>query len=323
MRKVGTISSAAGLIFYGIWMIIKQNDKLLASEVFKWWPVLFIIIGIEILILLGIKDTDKKVGFNPLIIFIIIIFLCTNIFIGVKDHVNNFVSNNKIDTSNLNIKNIFENLDLNYNKVDVNKEIQFNGNKINVEVNNGVINVKKSEDGNIKIKGKVSIDSDNKNVEINPKILDKECSINFNDDIIKTVNIDLYIPSNVQIKIDSDNLKLDSVDESLKADYIINGDNGTVQIKGDAEKIAVKINNGIINIKNKLSKDVNVEIDNGTVNLKTEDKNADIKVDIDAGVCSVNKSRIVNSGMNKIYGDGTSKIKINASHGTVDVDSQE
>ena len=122
MRKVGTISSSVGLIFYGIWMIVTQNDKILASEVFKWWPVLFIVIGIEILILHGIRSTDKKVGFNPLIIFIVILFLVTNISIGVKDQVNKFVKNNNVDVSLANLKNIFENIDVNYNKIDVKKE---------------------------------------------------------------------------------------------------------------------------------------------------------------------------------------------------------
>lgn len=323
MRKVGTISSAVGLIFYGIWMILRQNDKILASEVFKWWPVLFIVIGLEILVLLGIKNTEKKVGFNPLIIFIVIIFLFTNISIGVKDQVNKFVKNNNMDAGISSVKNMFEGLDVNYNMVEFKKEIMFTGNKLNVQTGNGIINIKKSENGIIKIDGKLSVNSENKNISINPQITDGLCDINFNDGIVKSVNIDIYVPNGIQVKIDSNNIKLDSDDDTLKVDYIINADNGTVKINNDAEKISTNIDNGIVNIKNKLSKDVNIEIDNGTISLKTEDKNAEIKADVDAGVCSVNKTRIVNSGISKNYGNGTSKIIIKASHGTVDVNSQE
>lgn len=323
MKKIGTISSAIGLIFYGIWMIIRQNDKMLSNEIFKFWPILFIIIGVEILFLLGMNNTEKKRGFNPLIIFIILIFLFTNIFIGVKDHVTKFVRDNKTSIGYSNIRNILKNFDLNYDEIEVKKEIEFSGDKINIQVNNGVINIKKSDTAKVIIEGKLSVENKNKNYEIDPIVSDRECSINLENDIVKGANIDIYVPNNVQIKIDSSNIKLDSVVEGLKADYIINADNGTVQIKGDAERINAKIDNGIINIKNKLSKDIDINIDNGTINLKTEDKNVDIKADIDAGVCSVNKSRIVNSGISRVYGDGSSKVKLNASHGAVDVNSQE
>ena len=89
MRRVGTLSSAIGLIFFGIWMILNQNYTSLANLLFKCWPVIFIIIGLEILFYFNSKDEKKRVGFNPLIIFVILLFMFSNIFMGIKDNFTN------------------------------------------------------------------------------------------------------------------------------------------------------------------------------------------------------------------------------------------
>ena len=39
MKRIGTVTSAIGFIFIGIWMILRNVDKALAKQFFNWWPI--------------------------------------------------------------------------------------------------------------------------------------------------------------------------------------------------------------------------------------------------------------------------------------------
>lgn len=76
--KVGTISVAILFIFLGIGMLINQfNDFSIISMVLTWWPVLLILLGIEILIYLWQKrkeDGEPKVSYDIASMFIVLLF---------------------------------------------------------------------------------------------------------------------------------------------------------------------------------------------------------------------------------------------------------
>lgn len=316
MKRVGTLSSAIGLIFFGIWMMLNQSYTSLARLLFKCWPVIFIIIGLEILVYFNSREDNKRVGFNPLIIFVILLFVFSNIFIGVKDDFTGIFDGN---ISN-NWYNVF---DKRHEKININKTIVFNGDKLNFSLNSGSIEIKKSMDNNIKIQGNLSVKSGVLEYDIKEEINGDQCSVNLKDDNIRLANLVIYVPNKYQIKVDANNLKFDSNDEDFKADYIISIDNGSVKINGDAENVDIKMANGIINVNNKLSKNVNISMNNGKINLNTEDRNVEIKADIDMGVSSVNGASIVNAGIKRIYGSGEDKISVKVDLGTVNIKSQE
>ncbi|MBC8062177.1 MAG: DUF4097 family beta strand repeat protein [Clostridiaceae bacterium] len=316
MKRVGTLSSAIGLIFFGIWMILNQNNTTLAMSLFKCWPIIFIIIGIEILFYFNSKEDNRRVGFNPLIIFVVLLFMFSNIFNGVKEGFTGIFDVSM--PSNWN--NIF---DKRYEKININKTIVFKGDKLNFELDNGSVEIKKSVDSNIKIEGNISVKKGVLEYSINEEVSGSECNISMDNNNIKLADIVIYVPNKFQIKITANNLKFDSNDGDFKADYILNIDNGSVKINGDAENMDIKMNNGIINVNNKLSKNVNLNMNNGKIDLRTEDKNVEIKADIDMGVSSVNGSNIVNAGIKRTYGSGEDKISVEVDHGTVNIESQE
>ena len=316
MRRVGTLSSAIGLIFFGIWMILNQNYTSLANLLFKCWPIIFIIIGLEILFYFNSKSEKRRIGFNPLIIFVILLFLFSNVFIEVKDNFSGIFHANISD-------NWYDVFDNKYEKISVEKTIVFNGNKLNLASNNGSIEIKKSMDNNIKIQGKLSVKKGISEYAIQEVIDGDQCSIDVKDDNIKLVDLVVYVPAQYQIKVSADNLKFDSKDKNFKADYIINIDNGSIKIDGDAENADIKMDNGIINVNNKLSKNININMNNGKINLSTQDGNVEIKADIDAGLSSVNGSNVVNAGIKRVYGSGEGKISVKVDNGTVNIKSKE
>ena len=316
MKRVGTLSSAIGLIFFGIWMILNQNYTSLARSLFKCWPTIFIIIGLEILFYFNSKEDNTRVGFNPLIIFVVLLFMFSNVFVGVKDDFTGMFHGN---ISN-NWYNIF---DKRYEKISINKTIVFNGDKLNFALNSGSVEIKKSMDNNIKIEGNVSVDRGALKYDIKEEVDGNQCIINMKNDNIKLADLVIYVPNKYQIKVDGNNLKFDCNYEDFKADYILNINNGSININGDAENVDIKMNNGLVNVNNKLSKGMNINMNNGKINVTTKDKNVEIKTEIDAGISSVNGSNTINAGIKKTYGSGEDKVSVKVNNGTVSIKSQE
>ena len=79
---MGTVSFALGLIYYGVWLALRNINLQMANQIFRWWPIIFIILGIEILINSRNSIKTVKHNFNMGVVFIIIIFIFTNIYNG-------------------------------------------------------------------------------------------------------------------------------------------------------------------------------------------------------------------------------------------------
>ncbi|WP_026895948.1 hypothetical protein [Clostridiisalibacter paucivorans] len=82
-RRVGTISMAIVLILSGVMLFVAQGSKISAIEWgLKFWPIIPIILGGEILwYSYKIRDSEIKIRYDILSIFIIIIIMGTNIVI--------------------------------------------------------------------------------------------------------------------------------------------------------------------------------------------------------------------------------------------------
>lgn len=350
MRRIGTISSAAGLIFLGVWMIISKINPILGEEVFKWWPAVIVVLGIEVLFQLTKKEGERT-RLNPLIIPVLLVLLCVNIYHGVRSGIGDLVKN--INIGNIPDINI-SGLDINnYKIVKTSKTLQAVGKKLYFSADNAKLNIKKSTDGNIRIDGSVYVDDDSSmdNYEIKEKSEVDGYTIQITEGFVRKVELDIYIPDGYGLKVDSDNLdiksdekfaqssididsgngniklegaassqiKFDNGNANLKdiKDIIITGDNSNININGEAENINIKSDLGRVDVDNKICGNVNIEMDQGVVNLNTDDQNVQINIDLDQGVAEVNGSKFVNAGTMRTFGAGEGKVRIIMDQGAV------
>lgn len=355
MKRIGTVASSAGLIFLGVWMIINKNNSALGKEVLKWWPVIIIILGIEILVHFS-SNRESKPGFNGLIIPIVIIYILINMFQGVAarlgrmdfpfnfDNIRDYTDEFRVDR---------------YKTFTTEKILQIYGNKIYLTADNGSVNLHKSDKQEIKINAKAFIvkSSPATEFEIN-EVKEKDgYKFDFNNSIIGNIQVDLYIPDNFEIIIDGRNLRI-KADEGLNlsaANISLNngnlelsnsqalklemgngrvrlrdvknigilGTNCSIDIDGKCEVIDVDTKNGKIDIDNDVTKSMNIKVDTGSVDINTMEKDVNLQIDIDTGALRANGEKVFNSSLKRSYGKGSNSVKINVNQGAVNFSSQE
>lgn len=350
MRKIGTISSSAGLIFLGVWMIISKTNPTLGAEVFKWWPAVIVLLGLEVLLQITRKEGEKT-SINFLIIPVLLILLCVNVFNGVRNNFGGFFRN--IDFGNV-PEISFDGFDGgNYKAMQTTKILEAKGKELIISMDNGKINIYPATDGKIKIEGDVYVkDSyDIDKYEIIEDATDAGYRINLSDGTISKVALDVYIPDGYNLKLEGDNLNIkgdeaftkssidfkgDNINVNLNGaassniDYnngninlnnvkeiTANGDNANLNIDGDAEKIYITADNGRVNINNNICSDINIETGQGVVKLITKDDNVKVDVELDQGVTEINDSKFVNTGSSETFGTGAGKVKIKMDQGAV------
>ncbi|MDP4146082.1 MAG: DUF5668 domain-containing protein [Bacillota bacterium] len=350
MRKVGTITSALGLILYGIWMIIKQMTPTLGTEVLKFWPVIFIILGLEIIAVYSKRNLEKRPGFNAAVIFVIILFLLTNVFYVVRDGVRD----------KLNIGDISWNEpSWSTKKLEVEKSINFNGKNFIFKTNNGDIKILKSDSKDIKLQLDIYVreGSNINSYDIKENNDNDNCRISIDDGDVRRVSGTIYIPDGLNVSIDNNNLNITSQDNLANTTFNINSNNGkidisniaelkaevdngevnvkdvktiglkshngAIRINGACENIDIDANNSGIKINNILCRNVNISTNNGAIDLITQDNNIDVKLSTDAGIMKINSDEKNRGELNKIIGNGEGKVKIKTNLGAIKVSSQE
>ncbi|AJA47536.1 hypothetical protein CPAST_c14610 [Clostridium pasteurianum DSM 525 = ATCC 6013] len=159
MKKTGTLTLALSLIYYGIWLAFTNINNDMAKKLFIFWPAVFILLGMEVLVNFREINSAKKVGFNVGIIFMILLFFITSL---IYQKYNNpfdsiIIDNNPFKNININTwdKNTDANLICNIGQCSFNEEIINRGNliktigngsnKIKVNLNMGSIKVNSQE----------------------------------------------------------------------------------------------------------------------------------------------------------------------------------
>lgn len=288
MKKIGTISSAVGLIFLGIWLIVKRLFPEKGALLFKFWPVIIIILGIELIVYLSSKNKDKKLGFNFLIIIIIIIYICISIVQSLSPKVSKGIKiiKNNIDSISSNSAGItFNDTDLdNYKKIDFTQTIKSKSKNIDFDFSNADLSIKKSPDNNIKLELRVytkksfNISDKVLNYDFNKNLVnnDDECGINFKDQYIAKIEGVVYIPDGVAFSLNGNNMKIDSDISLRNVSYKVEGNNEDINLRSGLQ-LTLNYNNGNINISD--INTVDIEGNNGSVSLNGDIQNAIVKLD--------------------------------------------
>ena len=324
MRKIGTITSSVGLIFLGIWMIINMNNPELGKQIFLWWPGIFIILGVEILIQVTTRQEGARSEFNYFTILIIVLYLGVNIFINMSGKFGNIIdtigSGIEINNGSFKIGSLN-----NTKKISTSKILPINGGKLIFKASNADIKIGKSEDQNIKIEADIYVSQSS---SVNDYKIDEQKNmegyeINIKENYIKHVQVCIYIPEGYDLKIDSDNCQVKTIGSNVKSNIDIDASNANISLEGDIEKSNINVSNANIYFRNQLSKDINMDASNGKITIYTEDKNISVEADVNSGVCTVNGNKKINGGIATKVGSGEGKVKVDINNGVVIVDSQE
>ncbi len=355
MKKIGTITTAVSLIFFGIVLLIKQMNGALAYEIFKYWPMVFIILGIEVLWFYGKREGDKKIGFNIGIVFIVLLFILTEGFFYVKDRSYKYFKNYSMDFDLSDLGDLGNAADKKPLNIDFSTKM--NGNNITFKANNGNIHIKKSEDNNVKFAGKVYVNRGIDIYEITREESKDGIKILADDDIVKKVEGTLYVPDGVNIYVDSNNLNLTSEDDLKKSNIKVDSNNGNfklsnfkslsldsnngnvnikdikdikvdsnnakVSIDGDTDNVDVNTNISSIDISSNKCKNIKIVSDSGKVNIKTAQSNLDIDAATDAGVIYLNDKKINNRSIKNAKENAEGKIYVRTDMGTIRIDCKE
>lgn len=349
MKRIGTISAAAGLIYLGAWMIISKVNPTLGAEVFKWWPMVIVILGVEVLVQFTRKD-GERVGFNFLIVPVLIFMLIANVFSGIKIGFGNWFDDWNISgVPNISIGG----LNFNDNKsINTSKTLPAYGKVLYIHTNNASIDVNKSNSGDIRLEGKIYIDNNSfvSKYDIVEKKDENGYTIDIMDNFIEGVKLDVYIPEGYDVKLLVDNLDLNSNEQLGKSNFNIDadnvnvklngaqsllmdfgngniniddindinikGNNGNINVRGKSENINIGSDNGKIDINNEICKIVNIDLNHGIASVRTNDDNVDVKIELQQGISGINNDKNTNSGISKIFGQGAGKVQIKVHQGT-------
>ncbi|GAA0729771.1 hypothetical protein GCM10008905_30250 [Clostridium malenominatum] len=354
MKKVGTVTSAIGFIFVGTWLILRNIAFEFSGEIIKWWPLLIILFGVEIIVLHNGKKEENRVGFNFLIIPMIMVFIGINAFVVVESRLPKGFDIFKDGVGVvLNDAKFMENK----KSIEVEKELSSFGNKFSFHTNNGDVVIKKSEDGKIKLKLKVYVDNnDKRNTYEIKEIKGKDgYEVAIEDSFIRGVEGEIYLPENLNVNIDINNLKFNSEEykvlNNLEIDcnnasiYLgdaknltikanngliqgknssianINMNNGQIKFDGDVQEGKIKIDNGEVDINNKVCKNLNIEMNLGSAKVDTEDNNLEVSAKVNQGKIDINEDSRVNGNLSRKIGNGSGKLNIDVKVGSIDVET--
>ncbi|HEY5561267.1 MAG TPA: hypothetical protein VIK72_05835 [Clostridiaceae bacterium] len=356
MRKTGTFSAAAGLIFLGIWMLIYRENATLGDKIIKFWPIIIIVLGLEVLLFSKGKE-GGKLNFNFLVIPIVLVFLFVNLFSSLGKGI---LKGIKLLENRGSIGTLIDNFDKNlYDEKNLTKMVESTGNKINIDGNNLQIEFRKSSGKNIELSAKIFLDKGwDKTSQLINEVENKEGNtFSFENDNIRKVVLILSIPDGHSINVTGDNLDIKNSEKFLDSSLSVKGNNGNLNITsfnslkveldngnhnisdvndiymkmnnskttitGKAEKIIISSNNGDISINNKISKNIDIQAGNGVINFITEDKNLKIDAQVNQGACYVNSIKEINAGIEHTYGTGQGTVKLRVDSGVIKVNSQE
>jgi hypothetical protein len=333
--RVGTLSMGILLIGVGIALLLeKVNGIGTAALIFRWWPVVLILLGCEILGYAYFSNQESpKIKYDGLSIFIVIIiimfscssYMATNfhitngrnnffdVFSGAYKYESNFSKKITIDPkekTKLDIINSYGNIDLqksNTNNIEVLADIKImnNDEKYSKLISDRIVRITQGEV--IKIESTASD-------YVNDKTKIKNIEVNFTIKIPKNINVNTEneygdisardMGGALTIKDRNGRVSVASVAGDLKVENQY-GDIEASEIKGKCEAVDKNGQVSLIDIGSNVKVEneygrVGLEAIRGTVYIK--DKNAEIEgssidgnVEVDSEYCNINLEKLKNN----------------------------
>jgi hypothetical protein len=354
MRKVGTLSSALGFIFLGTLMIIKNTNEGLATEMLKWWPLLIIILGCEIIFGFDKSKQQERVKINGLVIPVIGVFLLVSAFHNVNIKVENGIQWLKKPQNLGSLIAQLDNLeDSNYKVLKTSRILNNVGSDFIFETNNGEVTIKNSTDGKITLNASVYVGKGSKldKYDIKEENQTAGYKVEINDEDVRKVKIEIYLPSNLNFIFKGNNSKIVSEDDRNVANFDIETNNGSIEVnnaqfvkiktsnakidiknvemvdinssnasidlEGKVPNIDVVTNNSVIDVDNEVCESISIKANSGSVKFNTDDNNVEVNLVLDRGTSKINDERRVNGGISKVFGQGKGKVEIEMNNGII------
>ncbi|HSH35094.1 hypothetical protein [Schnuerera sp.] len=297
-RRVGTISMAIVLIFFGILIFISQISKVSAVEWgMKFWPAILFLIGGEILwYSYRYKEEDIKIRYDIFSIFIVLIIVGVNltiygfIEIGMMDRFSSMIL---AETYSYQIPN---------NEIELKEDIK----KIVINPPNYTnLTIRTGNDSKISLNGSLDITTDR---EEKAKELSNNEYIRTNKsgDTLYISFVGNYIHSNGANNVYPNDFSL-IIPENREVE--INGGNDLQLIVGDIGKdwVIDDVNRTKIRLNSNMDLKITASVDNREV----------LRGNVKWDVIENNKEELSNAKGELIYGEGNNKINILNCHEVV------
>ena len=237
--RVGTFSMGLLLIAVGIVLFISEIKGLQGAEqIIKLWPIVLIILGVEILAYIFLsKEEHPKIKFDGFSIFIIIIIIFLSSGAYVFNNLINSAYGSRIVTNIMGYK---------YSTV-ITKNITINSEnktKFYLENSSGNIDIEETNGKNIEIEALINIENNDEKyakdiadniIEIikdkDIKVKSKYTSNFFRNEKINNIKIDylIKIPENMDVDVSNSFGKVDV--NGIVGSLNVNNNNGRVQVK--------------------------------------------------------------------------------------------
>lgn len=303
--KVGSLTLGLALIFIGtIFIIGNIVDMTLLGKLIKFWPIVFILLGVEILVssYFAQKNNEKlKLGGVSIFMFFIIFILCGCFFIG----------NMAVDFTKdgMKIRNFYSLRYTHQSKFTKNYTVNpKKSNKVTINSRSGNVYIDKSSNSNIEITADGTIAyNDEKLIETLPNSLVKisegnviEIATNnryddFNNNAAQ-VNLNLHIklPEKIYTEVLNSfgNIEVKNLSKGLKA----TNKNGSILVENVS---------GNLLTENSFGK---TSIDNINGNVTTQSKNGNLEVVNIVGSLDA-KNSFGETSINNINGNVTAQSK--------------
>ncbi|MGD9678691.1 MAG: DUF4097 domain-containing protein [Vulcanibacillus sp.] len=282
--RIGTITTGILLILLGVLLLLKTFTNIDIKDIlFYGWPVILILLGLEILIFSLVKNKEG-LKFSFFSIFIIFLAFSLTFLVYAIDEVGLFSEIERvIDGENYTVD------------VETTLSLPDTVTEMSIDATNGYFKIIGKETDSINITGTMTLfsekDEASEDLEeiYSVKIIGNKLVININDSHKNLwfgnspkANLNIVIPNDLLLKIDivNGNIEMDNMlasgnIENVNGDIVINNSNGEFDTKTVNGKISITNNIGGITAETTNGQISIAEID-GDLNLKTT--NGDIQV---------------------------------------------
>ncbi|MGE5632009.1 MAG: LiaI-LiaF-like domain-containing protein [Caulobacteraceae bacterium] len=262
-KKVGSITLAVGLITVGVLLFCKNFIELPIKDIYKYWPVLLIGLGLEMIlymVLYGRNNSEVKLSVDGLcIVFIIVLGLLSNgvRFINIDDPGRMFFNFN----GNSVIDGVRYRTEVNETYTKDNISSSYNIKELKVTNTFGDIKVLPTDAKSISIEAKVRVKCNDENkarayakdaveikegeiTEISPK---NPSGVDKNDFGKAQIDFTIYVPK--QASVDADGSFGDISVEGIDGNAVLENKNGQIKASGIGGSVDIDNSFGDIEVK--------------------------------------------------------------------------